>query len=125
MAGGIVEGRREMIYKLGYNLPKAEINKRVMAYEANQTEIARLQAEIIQLRGKYNRLCEANSLDDVVWGKTWTEMEEQQTETARLKAKLELCRESFIECRVCSMMPGEVEKITTEALASIERRDGE
>ncbi|MFA5208438.1 MAG: hypothetical protein WC428_07395 [Candidatus Paceibacterota bacterium] len=184
-----------MIYKLGYNLPKAEINKRVMAYdanqiritqllefanaekarceasienltkdyakaldqnlqlneqlrrykevlyrgpiglstktrismidEANQAEIARLQAEIIQLRGKYNRLCEANSLDDVVWGKTWTEMEKQQTEIARLKAKLELCRESLIECRVCSMMPGEVEKITTEALAAIERRDGE
>ena len=95
------------------------------AYGANQTEIARLQAEIIQLRGKYNRLCEANSLDDVVWGKTWTEMEKQQSEIAQLKAKLELCRESFIECRVCSMMPGEVEKITTEALAAIERRDGE
>jgi hypothetical protein len=51
--------------------------------------------------------------------------EANQTEITQLKAKLELCRESLIECRVCSMMPGEVEKITTEALASIERRDGE
>ena len=51
--------------------------------------------------------------------------EANQAEITQLKAKLELCRESFIECRVCSMMPGEVEKITTEALAAIERRDGE
>jgi len=35
-----------MIYKLGYNLPKAEINKRVMAYEANQAEITQLKAKL-------------------------------------------------------------------------------
>ena len=35
-----------MIYKLGYNLPKAEINKRIMAYEANQAEITQLKAKL-------------------------------------------------------------------------------
>ena len=39
-----------MIYKLGYNLPKAEINKRIMAYEANQAKIEQLEKIINETR---------------------------------------------------------------------------
>jgi len=45
-----------MIYKLGYNLSKAEINKRVMAYEANQTEIASLKAKLEEATVALRRL---------------------------------------------------------------------
>ena len=39
-----------MMYKLGYNLPKTEINKRVFAYEANQATIESQATQIEQCR---------------------------------------------------------------------------
>jgi len=49
--------------------------------------------------------------------------EANQAEIEQLKAKLELCRESFIECRVCRLIASDVEKIATEALEAIEKND--
>jgi len=40
---------------------------------------------------------------------------------SQLQAKVEKCKESLIECKACQMMPGEIEKITTEALQAIEK----
>jgi hypothetical protein len=48
-------------------------------------------------------------------------IESQSTQIEQLQAQNERCREALTECKACQMMPGEIEKITTEALQAIEK----